>query len=77
MNDIPKGWDMLQLNIFLYVIGLVVGELMGELACRSIQKQDKDVKLLYYNNHICDISNINEFLKVAVLVTRSFRGLLI
>ena len=38
MTDIPKVEEMLQLNIFLYDIDFVVGELIGELARRSIQK---------------------------------------
>ena len=37
---------MLQLNIFLYDIDFVDGELIGELARRNFQKFAKDVKLL-------------------------------
>ena len=58
MTDIPKVEEMLQLNIFLYCIDFVDGELIGELAPRSIQKFEKSVKLLCYNNHICYINNI-------------------
>ena len=35
------------------------GELIGELARRSIHKFEKSVKLLRYNNHICYVNNIN------------------
>ena len=38
MTDIPKVEEMLQLNIFLYDIDFVDGELIGELCRRSIQK---------------------------------------
>ena len=53
MTDIPKVEEMLQLNIFLYDIDFVDGELIGEIARRSIQKFETSVKLLRYNNHIC------------------------
>ena len=63
MTDIPKVEEMLQLNIFLYDIDFVDGELIGELALRSIQKFEKSVKLLRYNNHICYVSDMNSFFK--------------
>ena len=63
MTDIPKVGEMLQFNIFLYDIVFVDGELIGELARRSIQKFEKSVKLLRYNNHICYVNNINAFFK--------------
>ena len=59
MSDISKVEEMLQLNIFLYDIDFVDGELIGELARRSIQNFEKSVKLLRYNNHICYVNNIN------------------
>ena len=59
MTDVPKVEELLQLNIFLYDIDFVDGELIGELARRSIQKFEKSVKLLRYNNHICYVNNIN------------------
>ena len=62
-TDIPKVEEILQLNIFLYDIDFVDGELIGELARRSIQKFEKSVKLLRYNNHICYINNINALFK--------------
>ena len=63
MTDIPKVEEMLQLNIFLYDIDFVDGELIGELARRSIQKFEKSVKLLRYNIHICYVSDMNPFFK--------------
>ena len=59
MTDIPKVEEMLQLNIFLYDIDFVDGELIGELARRSIQKFEKSVKLLRYNNHNCYVNITN------------------
>ena len=61
MTDIPKVEEMLQLNIFLYDIDFVDGELIGELARRSIQKFEKSDKLLRSNNHICYVSDMNSF----------------
>ena len=59
LNDIPKVEDLLQINIFLYDIDFVDGELIGELCRTSIQKYENSVKLLRYNNHICNVNNIN------------------
>ena len=63
MTDIPKVGDLMQLNIFLYDIDFVDGELIGELCRRSIQKYEKSVKLFRYNNHICYVNNINALFK--------------
>ena len=63
MTDIPKVEEMLQLNIFHYDIDFVDGELIGELPQRSIQKFEKSVKLLRYNNHICYVSDMNSLFK--------------
>ena len=63
MTDIPKVEEMLQLNIFLYDIDFVDGELIGELARRSIQKFEMSAKRLRYNNHICYVSDMNSFSK--------------
>ena len=62
-NDIPEIEDLLQLSIFLYDIDFVDGELIGELARRSIQRYENSVKLLRYNNHICYVNNINAMFK--------------
>ena len=59
LKDIPKVEDLLQLNIFLYDIDFMDGELIGELCRRSIQKYENSVKFLRYNNHICYVNNIN------------------
>ena len=63
MTDTPKVEEMLQLNIFLYDIDFVDGELIGKLAKRSIQRFEESVKLLRYNNHICYANNINALFK--------------
>ena len=78
MTDIPKLEEMLQLNNFLYDFDFVDGELIGELARRSNQKFEKNVKLLRYNNHICYISDMDSFFKsfrAAAHVTQSFQRL--
>ena len=59
LNDIAKVEDLLQINIFLYDIDFVDGELIGKLCRRILQKYEKSVKLLRYNNHICYVNSIN------------------
>ena len=59
MNDIPFVEDLLTLNIVLYDIDIVDGNIIGELARRSVQKYENTVRLLRYNNHICYVNNIN------------------
>ena len=63
MTDNPKVEEMLHLNISLYDIDFVDGELIAELCRRSIQKYEKSVKLLRYKNHICYVNNINALFK--------------
>ena len=63
LNDIAKFEDLLQLNIFLYDIDFVDRELIGEPCRKSIQKYEKSVKFLRYNNHICYVNNINALFK--------------
>ena len=63
MTDIPKVEALLQLNFFLYDIDFVNEELIGELCRKSIQKYEKSVKLLRYNNHICYANNIISLFK--------------
>ena len=58
VNDLPKVKDLLQLKFFQCDIDFVDGEFIGELALRSIQKFEKSVKLLRYNNHIYYVHNI-------------------
>ena len=59
MNDIPFVEDLLTLNIVLYDIDIVGGNIIGELARRSVQKYENTVRLLRYNNHRCYVNNIN------------------
>ena len=58
MNDIPIAKDLLILNILLYDIDNVDGNIIGELARRSLQKYDNAVRLLRYNNHIYYVRNL-------------------
>ena len=59
MNYIHTVADLLTLNILLYDIDMVDGNIMGELARRSAQKYENILRLLRYNNHICYVNNIN------------------
>ena len=59
MNDIPTVEDLLTLNIVFYDIDIVDGNIIGELARRSVQNYENTVRLLRYNNHICYVNNIN------------------
>ena len=58
MNDIPMVEDLLTLNILLYDIDIVNGNIIGELARWSVQKYENTVRLLRYNNLKCYV-NIN------------------
>ena len=59
MNDFPTFEDLLFLNILLYDIDTVDGNIIRELARRSVQKYDNTLRLLRYNNHIRYLNNIN------------------
>ena len=59
MNEIPVVEDLLTLNILLYDIVFMDGNIVGELARRSVQKYENAVRLLRYNNHICYENIIN------------------
>ena len=59
MNDIPIVEDLLTLNLVLYDIDIVDGNIIEELARRNVQKYENTVRLLIYNNHICYVNNIN------------------
>ena len=59
MNDIPSVEVLLTLNIVLYVIEIVDGNIIGEFARRSVQKYENTVRLLRYNNAICYVNNVN------------------
>ena len=59
MNDVPIVEDLLILNIVLYDIDIVDGNIIEKLARRSVQKYENTVRLLRYNNHICYVNNSN------------------
>ena len=59
MNDIPTVENLLTLDILLYDIDFVDGNIVVELARRSVQKYEKTVRLLRYNNHIYYVNNNN------------------
>ena len=59
MNDILFVEDLLTLNIVLYDIDIVDGNIIGELARRSVQKYENTVRLLRYasvSGHCLDSS---------------------
>ena len=58
MKDISTVKYLLTLNILLYVIDIVDGNNVGELARRSVQKNENIVRLLRYNNHICYVKKL-------------------
>ena len=59
VNDIPFVEDLPNLNIVLYDIDIVDGNIIGELARRSVRKYKNTVRLLRYNYHICYVNNIH------------------
>ena len=73
MNDIPIFRDLVTLNILLHDIDIVDGNIIGELARRSVQKYENSVRLLIYNIHITYVSRIMQFfnLFVVLIVTLS------
>ena len=73
MNDFTFVEDLLTLNIVLYDIDIVDGNIIGKLARRSLQKYNNTVRLLRYINHICYVSNINTVFHffAALIVTLS------
>ena len=46
MNNIPAVEDLLTLNILLYDIDIVDGNIVGELARQSVQKYKNTVRML-------------------------------
>ena len=50
MNNIPTVEELLTLNILLYDVDFVDGNLVGELARRSVQKYENTV-FLYSNRY--------------------------
>ena len=67
MTDFRKVEELLQLTNFFYDTCFVDGDLIRELARRSIQNFETRVNFLRNNNHICYVKNMNSFFK-------SFRG---
>ena len=67
MNDIPFVEALLTLNIVLYDIDIVDGNIIGELARRSLPKYNNTVRLLRYNNHMCYVININAVFQAFVV----------
>ena len=59
MNDICTVEDLLTINILLYDVDIVDGNIVGELARRSVQNYENTVRLLRYNIHMCYVNNIN------------------
>ena len=59
MNDIPTVEDLLTLNILLYDMDFVDGNIVGELARRNVEKYENTVRLLRHNIHICYLNDIN------------------
>ena len=59
MNDILNIEDLLTVNILPYDIDIVNGNMIGELARRSVQKYENTVRLRRCKNHICYVNNIN------------------
>ena len=58
MNGIPIVEDLLIFKNLLYDIDNVDGNIIGELAIRSLQKYDNAVRLLRYQNHIFYVRNL-------------------
>ena len=52
MDDIPLVEYVASINIFIYIIDIEDGKIIGELLRRSLQKYDDTVRLIKYNNHI-------------------------
>ena len=59
MNDIPFVEDLLTLNIVVYDIDIVDGNIIGELPRRRLQDSSNTVRPFRYKSHICYVSNIN------------------
>ena len=59
MNDMTTVEDLLTLNIHLYDIDIVDGNIVGELARKSVQKYYNTARLQKYNNQISYMNNIN------------------
>ena len=63
MNDIPVAEEMLTLNLLPNDFYFVKPNIIGELARRSLQKDESTVRQLRCNNHVCFVSNKNAVLQ--------------
>ena len=59
MNDIHTLEDLLTLKILPYDKDINDGNIVGELARRTVQIFENSVRLPRYNNQICYVNNIN------------------
>ena len=59
VNDNPCIEDLITLNILLYDVDIVDGNIVGEFARQNVQKYENIVRLQRYNNHTCYVNNIN------------------
>ena len=55
--------EIVQRNTFIYDFDIQEGEYEGDLARRGIERFDKTVKLLRFNNHIIHTNDIDYFFK--------------
>ena len=62
-DQIPTIEEQIKQNIFIYDFDIEDGEIIGELVRRSVERYDKNIKLLRYNNHICYVNDINKIFK--------------
>ena len=63
MKDIFFVEELLTLNVLLYDVGIVDGTIIGELARRSMQRYEKTVRQLRFDNHFCYMSKIDAVLR--------------
>ena len=63
IEDIAVVEDIVQTDILLYDIDIAAGTVIDELARRSVGKHFHTVRLLRYNRHICDVSDIDALFK--------------
>ena len=58
MNDIPVVEALLTIKILLFDIDIVTGNIVKELARRSMRKYKNTVQLLRHNTHKCFVNNL-------------------
>ena len=63
MDNLAKDEDRVEKNIFCYDIDIEDGDFLGELAQKSIGKNENTVNILRYNNHVIYINNNDHFFK--------------